>query len=364
MDDRKRVIADLELKKKESRRSLEATYEDFGTALFDRFSGRETVLGENAEEYQRLQREITDSEGLIRLTEAETQRLKKLEEEILAKEREHAAFSKELLNAYIDLGRDAVEDDAYAAALGSFRQQIGLLLPKLEDAKAKLDELEERAGPGIFNWIGKSAQGAVYRTLMVKYEGSLKKLYAGAGEKLAGPEYESLVAGYGLEESARAARGMKETAFAQVQELDRLREERRRLGTAFGAEGGPVRRIQNLEKHIAYIRSELKLVYRRLGEDAADESQGARFAAALVPEDRQVLDIARRSKEIIAEYDRKIEKLKTAIAIDEERAEIEKIQRAIADQQQKISAAEGRIGELKTQIGEAEARIEELSRLL
>jgi chromosome segregation ATPase len=199
---------------------------------------------------------------------------------------------------------------------------------------------------------------------MVKYEGSLKKLYTAAGEKLAGIEYESLVAGHELEESARAARGMKETAFTQVQELDRLREERRRLGTAFGAEGGPVRRIQNLEKHIAYIRSEIKLVYRRLGEEAADEFQGARFAAALAPEDQRILEITRRGKETIAEYDRKIEKLKTAIAIDEERAEIEKIRRAIADQEQKISMAESRIGEMKTQIGEAEARIEELSKLL
>jgi chromosome segregation ATPase len=364
MDDRKRAIADLEFKKKESLRSLEATYEDFGTTLFNRVSGQEALLGENAEEYLRLQKEIADSEGLIQLTEADTRRLKELEQEILAKEGEHTAFSGELLNVCADLGRDAVGDDAFSTPLGGLHQQISQLIPKLEDAKSKLDELEDRAGSGIFGWIGKSAQGAVYRTLMVKHQGSLRKLYIAAGERLAGPENESLITGHDLEGAVRTFRDMRESSLAQGRELERLREERRRLGTVFGAEGGPVRRIQNLEKHIAYIRSELKLVYCRLGEQAADESQGPRFAAVLAPEDQRVLEIAREGKETIAGYDREIEKLKTAIAIDEEKAEIEKMKRAIEEQRQKIATAEGRIEELRARIDDAESRIGELSKLL
>jgi hypothetical protein len=367
MDDRKRAIADLELKKKESLRSVEAMYEDFGTTLFNRAGGQEALLaplGEHAEEYLRLQKEIVDSEGLIQLTEADTRRFKDLEREILVKEGELTAFSGEVLNACADLGRDAVGDEAFSSLLGGLWQQIDQLTPKLEDAKGRLEELEDRAGAGLFGWIGKSAQGAVYRTLMVKHQGSLKKLYTAAGERLSDPENESLAAGHDLEGAVRALRDMRESARAQGQELDRLREERRRLGTVFGAEGGPVRRIQNLEKHIAYIHSELKLVYRRLGEQAVAESQGPRFAALLAPEDQRVLEMVGESKTTIAGYDREIEKLKTAIAVDEEKAEIEKMKRAIEDQRQKISAAEGRIGELQTRIADAESRVEELSKLL
>jgi chromosome segregation ATPase len=364
MDDRKRAIADLESKKKETLRSLEAMYEDFGAALFNRAGGQEARLGESAEEYLRLQKEIADSQGLIQLTEADTRRFKELEQEILGKEREHTALLEEIQNACTDVGRDAAGDEAFVTPLGELQLQIDQVIPKLEDARNKLDELEGRGGAGVFGWIGKSAQGAVYRTLAVKHQGSLKKLYTSAGERLAGPENESFIAGSAIEDAVRAVRDMKKQALAQGQELERLREERRRLGTVFGAEGGPVRRVQNLEKHIAHIRLELKLVYRRAGGEALSESRDSRFAGVLGPEDQRVVEMAGQNKAAIAGYDREIEKLKTAIAIDGEKAGIEKMKRSIEEQRQKIGAAEGRIGDLETQIREAEARIEELSKLV
>ncbi|MDR0400767.1 MAG: hypothetical protein LBH51_07460 [Treponema sp.] len=364
MDDRKRTIADLESRKKESLRSLEAMYEDFGATLFNRHSGQEALLGESAEEYLRLQKEIADSEGLIQLTEADTRRLKDLEQEILTKERAHTALSEEIFKACADVGRDAAGDNAFSTLLGGLYLQISQTIPKLEDARSKLDEIEGRGKGGVFGWIGKSAQGAVYRTMTVKHQGSLAKLYTAAGERLVSPENEALVAGHAIEDAVRAVRDMKEQALAQGQELDQLREERRRLGGVLGAEGGPVRRVQNLEKHMAYVRSELKLVYRRLGEQATDESQGSRFAGVLMPEDQRILELAGQYKETIAGYEREIEKLRTAIAIDGEKAEIEKMKRTIEDQRRKIGAAEERIGGLEAQIRSAEARIEELSKLL
>jgi chromosome segregation ATPase len=364
MDERKRTIGELELKKKESLRSLEAMCEDFGETLFSRVPSQENLLGDSADEYLKLQKEIIDSEGLIRLTEADTQRLRELEEEIHAKERQGSALAGDIAEACAELGRDVVGEDTFSSLLGVYRQQINVLVPKLEDAKSKLDELEERAGSGIFGWIGKNAQGAVYRTLVAKHQGTLKKLYAAAGEKLVHPANDSLILGHELEDGIRAVRDMKDSREALNREIDGLKEERRRLGNTFGADGGPMRRIQNLERHIAQIRLDLKLVYRRVGECAVDETQGERFSAVLRPEDQRVLEMVGRSRASIAEYDREIEKLKTSIAIDEEKTEIEKMARAITEQRQRIVAAEERIGDLNSQINDAEAHIEELSKLL
>jgi flagellar biosynthesis chaperone FliJ len=380
MDERKRAISELELKKKESLRSLGAAYEDFGETLFGRVSGGEDILGADSGEYLRLRKEIADSEDLVKLAEADTRRLKELEGEILARDREYGALASEIQGAAADLGRAAVEEEAFAAVLGMYRQQIDQILPKLQDARAKLNELDEKGGAGFFGWIGKNTQQAVYKTLVVKHQGSLRKIYAAAGDRLCAVENELLIIGHSLEDAVRAVRDMKEKAAAQARELERQREERRQLGSVFGAEGGPARRIQNLERHIAQIQGELRLVYRRVGElvaagsragsraEGGAESQPGnregRFGGVLRPEDDRVLEIVERGKELVAGYGREIEKLKTSIAIDDEKAAIEKMERAVVEQKRRITAAEDRIGELNRQIGEARAHIEELSALL
>ncbi|GHV87635.1 hypothetical protein AGMMS50255_9310 [Spirochaetia bacterium] len=85
MDERKKTIVGLEAKKQESQRSLALILEDFGEALFSRIRGREELSG-NGEEYLALQKELTDSESFIKLIEADTLRLKELEDEIRAGE--------------------------------------------------------------------------------------------------------------------------------------------------------------------------------------------------------------------------------------------------------------------------------------
>ena len=155
---------------------------------------------------------------------------------------------------------------------------------------------------------------------------------------------------------------MKADAAARNRELAGLREEQRRLTTGAGPEGGPARRIQNLERRIVLIRSKLRAVYGRLGAEVVNGAE--RFDRLLRPEDQRVVETGRRSGETIAGYERSIEKLKTSIAIDEKKAEIERMKRAIEEQERRITGAEERIRTIKAQIEENEARIEELSKLL
>ncbi|MDR2136485.1 MAG: hypothetical protein LBO76_07705 [Treponema sp.] len=362
MDERKRAINDLELKKKEASHSLDLLYADFGETLFGRLPGQEALLGGIAEEYLKLQGEIADSQRFIQLAEADIRRIGELEAEIRVKERENVVFLAEIPKASADVGRDALGEEQFSVLLGAYRQQADRLVPKLEDARNRLGEVDDRAGSGFFDWIGKNTQGAVYRTLAARHQESLKRLYAAAGDKLAAPESESLVSGHELEDAVRALRDMKEAAAARSRELAGLREECRRLKGGFNPEGGPRRRIQHLEKRIALIRSELKTVYRRLGEQAV--SGGEPFDRIFQPEDQRVVETARQGLETIAGYDRDIEKLKTSIAIDEKKAEIERMKRAVAEQERRIADAEERIKDIKTQIEETEARVEELSKLL
>ncbi|MDR2176777.1 MAG: hypothetical protein LBP20_01900 [Treponema sp.] len=362
MDERKQTINDLELKKKEARRSLDLLYTDFGETLFGRFPGQETLLGELSEEYLKFQAELADSQSLIQLAEADIRRIGELETEIRAKERENAVFSAEIPNACADVGRDALGEEQFAVLLDVYRQQADRLVPRLEDARDKLEEADGRAGSGFFGWIGKNTQGAVYRTLAARHQSSLRKLYAAAGEKLAAPENDSLVSGHELEDAVHALRNMKEAAAARSRKLAELREECRRLKGGFETEGGPHRRIQRLEKRAALVRAELKTVCRRLGEQAA--AGGERFDRLLQPEDDRVIETVRRSGEVIAGYDRSIGKLKASIAVDEKKAEIERLKRAVAEQERRAADAEERIKNIKAQIEEAEARVEELSKLL
>jgi uncharacterized membrane-anchored protein YhcB (DUF1043 family) len=362
MDERKRTINELELKKKELERSQGLLHEDFGAALFNRFAGRETLLGDIAEEYLALQKNIADSQDLIQLTEAEVKRLNELSAEIHAKERDDAVLRAEIPAAAADVGRDAVGEERFSALLGTYRDRVGEISPKLEEIKGKLDELDGNAGPGFFKWVDKNTRGAMYRTLAAKHQGSLEKIYIAAGEKLAAPENEPLVSGHEMEDAVRVLRDLKEGAAARARELEDLRAEHRRLGSAFGAEGGPFKRIQNLEKRIADIRQEMKILYCRLGEEVLGGAE--KFGQILEPEDQRVIDMSGRNRETIAEYDRSIEKLKTSIAIDEKKAEIEKMKRALSEQERRITEAEERIGTIKAQIVETEARIEELSKLL
>ncbi|MDR0669387.1 MAG: hypothetical protein LBF95_04825 [Treponema sp.] len=362
MDERKRTISELEFKRKEARRSLELLYEDFGEALFGRYPGQEDLLGETAEDYLRLQKELADSQSLIRLAEADIRRLNELGEEIRAKERENALISAEIPNIRADVGRDALGEERFSVLLEAYRQQIERLIPKLEEAKGKVEELDDQAGSGFFGWLGKNTQGAVYRTLAARYQGNLKKLYAAAGEKLAAPEHESLAAGHEMEDAIRILRDTQADAAARNRELAGLREEQRRLKAGAGPDGGPFKRIQALERHIALIRSNIRAVYGRLGAEAVSGAE--RFDRLLQPEDQRIVETGRRSGEAIAGYERSIEKLKTSIAIDEKKAEIEKMKRAVEEQERRIAGAEERITNLKAQIEETEARIEELSKLL
>ncbi|GHU87297.1 hypothetical protein FACS189476_02520 [Spirochaetia bacterium] len=368
MDERKKIIADLEAKKQETQRSITLILEDFGEALFGRIQGREE-LSDNGEEYLALQKEIADSREFIKLIEADTLRLKELEDEVRAKEQENAALVRDMGEACVRLGSLSLKKSEFDALTDSHKRQINALISKIGEQEEKLAALEEKNGANVFAAIGRNAQGVVLRTLLAKNQQSLEKCYRTLGEKLIQADGEYPASDREITDAIREAAGLKENAAAATAELAALRGERRKISDAFGTEGGPVKRIQGLEKHIAHIRGDLKLIYRQFGEAASFQAEapetelGKRFASILTDDDKPVLEKIELLRSTVADYDTQIEKLKAAIAIDDEKALIEKMKKNIEDHRDKIKTAESAMAELEDRIAGSEKHIKELESL-
>ncbi|MDR0876972.1 MAG: hypothetical protein LBN21_02880, partial [Treponema sp.] len=153
-------------------------------------------------------------------------------------------------------------------------------------------------------------------------------------------------------------------------ELASLREERGVISSDFSVHGGPVKYIQELNKRIGKAREEQKLIARRFGETAADftaakskqAAQKKLFARIITNDDTLTLEKIKIVRKTIRDYDTEIKKLTAAIAIDEEKAAIEKLRKSIEDQKKRIAAAEAAIAEAEDRIAKAETHITELEK--
>jgi predicted nucleic acid-binding Zn-ribbon protein len=379
MDDRKKQIEELEQSRRENQAALDSLLERLGENLLSR-AGESGV--ENTEEYRRLKKEIADSEDSIKTVEEQIRRFRELEERISAKEQEDSAHSKELAGIYSRLGKTLFEEnsDVYAVFTGPFREQAEALVVKARSLEDRLAELEQKEGSNVFTWIGKSAQGLVLRSFLTKTQENLEQLYRSAGERYSRDDARLETPAEGpaaflldeLEQARNRAKSLSE-------DLVKLREEKRRISENFGAEGSPVKQIQTLKNNIAHVRDNLRILYRRFGAEASsiigpapegvDLSEQARerkgFINALIDDDdRNILNEAARINSAIRDNERTIEKLRASLAIDEEKAKIEKCRRLIEDKRKRIAEAEKDIADFEESIKDSEKYIEELQKIL
>jgi hypothetical protein len=371
MDERKKAIAGLEARKKEALGSLDLILENFGETLLTRVYGQGDPPVEHAaraspeaQEYLKLKKDIADSEQLIRVTESNTLRLKEMETSIHGKEEECAVLSRDAGEARTELGRRMHGDSAFAVITGSCQDRLDSLVDKIRITELKLDQVKGQEGSGVFSWMGKNIRTAALRMALNRDQANLEKNYESLGARLLRSENTALVSGHEIAGLAEEAGDLERKAGTLKKELARLRSERGKLSGSFAAEGGAVRRIQGLERHIAHIKGELKTVYRCFGEKVADPAGAAGFSYLLNHDDDPTLEKLELARKNIGEYDREIEKLKTAIAIDDEKAGIEKMRKSIQDHQDRIRAGGEAIADLEGRIAGAEKHITELERLL
>jgi len=364
MDERKSIIRELDEKKRADTEARDRLLGGLGETLIKKMEEGGSFpesAGAILAEYRGLRNEIAVSNDTIKSLEAEGLRFKELEENISAKEGETSRLSKEFAEACTQLGKALL-----GAGLGdfaaSYRQQEDVLLTKIEEQEQKSRELEEREG-GVLAWLGKNAQIAVSKALILKNRSALQKVYRSAGEHYFAAKPPGTLEGEAAEAAANAE-GIKGRMDSLSDDLSILKGERKKLTDAFGAEGSPPRRIAALQKRIAFVKDEFPGLYLRLGSLAAKPEGKEALVSVLDGEDRAVLERAAFYQGTIEERELKIKKVKASISIDNEKAEIEKIKKAIANQQHKIAAANGEIAVLEKQIDEAEQNIEGLKIIL
>jgi chromosome segregation ATPase len=368
MDERKKTIGELEKKIQEEGNSLEALLERFGETLVGRMEGDSPPSGEappgleNLEEYRRLRKEIADSEDSIETIGEQILRIKNLEEDIESREHQDAAQAKELAALYGRVGKLLLEDPAYGEFSAPWREQADTLVPKIQSLESRIAELEQKEGNNVFTWIGKSAQGVVLRSFLLKAEENLERVCRLAGEQFCSLDNSSHPPVLGtIGELTGQIEEFQGQTRARSEELAELRLERRRIGDSFGPGGSPEKQIQNLKKAISSYRDEIKALYRHTGAKA---SGGTSAESGKDEEDQEILEGIKNLKKSIRDNEGEIEKLKASLAIDEEKKQIEKLKNSIGDQKKKINQAEQEIMDFETRIADAEKNIAELEKLL
>jgi len=413
MDLRKKQIEELEKKKRENSSLLDVLLVRLGEAVLGRLPDSDpsatdetSLVGEGSvfdeiKIFRRLQNDIANSQVSSQAAEEQIHRFKELEAKIEAGEREENACLKNISASYGKLGKSllnfsqsyngtAYEENENIPSSGDgetsdygyirdfcspYQDQSAALLSKVVSLEERLSELEHRDGGNVFTWIGKSTQSLVLRSFLTKAKENLEQLYRTVGDRFSrrSPADELPPVSAGIRELCDGIDRKRSESLSVSQDLAKLKEEKHGISGSFSADGGPHKHIQALKNHIAGFRDELRALYRRTGAEAISRDKTGDEKPAeyrqfikslLMPEDNEISDKAARISGIIREDDASIEKLKASLAIDDEKARIEKFRRMIHDKKDKIAQAEKSIAEFEKNIGESEETIEKLQNLL
>jgi len=369
MDERKKNIAEMTEKNRSDSEARNRLLEGLGENLLRKIGEEEPFTGNSGNtlggvltEYRRLQKDNAESVEIIRSLEEDAGKLKEVEQKIGDVEGKKAGLENDFSEACALLGKALLGTPDFNDLTEPAIRQEETLFAKIDDLESKLKELEEKGG-GVFARLKKNAQIAVSKTILAKNKSALQRLYRMEGEKFLDAKHEQIPEGDLALNAARAGE-LKGQLSGLNAELAEFKESRRMILERFGADGSPTRRIQGIEKRISQIKGECAACSLRFGLLAAESGGKEAVAAFLSEEDALVLQRAEIFRTQIAERDLNIKKVETAINIDEEKSEIEKMQKAILNQQQKIAEAKKKIAELEKQIAETELNIEELKALL
>jgi chromosome segregation ATPase len=347
--------------------------ESLGKTLLERLhrDGESTRWG-NFTEYRRLLSEIADSEAYIRRIEADVQRLKDVDVAIGGNEKLLTERSKELVERHITLGGQILAEPDMNGYSQPYQIQLEAILSKIQELETKLGGLEDKEGEksGIFSRIGKNVQGLALRSTLGKHQEQIRKLCEATAEKFTLADNPT-----GNEELSAFAAEVEELRCqrsALADELTALKVEHGTINETFSKEGNPSKHIQSLEKYIAQTNDEIHTLHSKAGKETADGASidGASIDAidaletSLSDDETALLDKITLAREIARDTETRIAGLNAAIAIDEEKEEIDRHRKAIEEQRRRIATAEAAIADIETRIVEAEQRIAELSKLL
>ena len=368
MDDRKKRIDDLQRNNQESRASLDTLLENFGENLYSRTKDMSLDF-DDISQYKAHLQDIAESNVSIGKIEEKNRRFRELEEAIEERELEEKERAKEMAGIYCRLGKALLENPAYEDYTSLFREQADALTAKLESLQTRIGELDNREGGNVFSWIGKSAQGLVLKSFLSKAQENQEQLYHDIGERYSGREAVSQDDDIAyIRGEIDALRGVSRTA---QDEISVLKDEKRMISAGFGIDGNPQKQIQSVRDHIEQVKEALGALYRNFGAQASgimdEEIKPERkyFIDTIVTaEDGEIIGRAVRLNQSLIDNEKAIGKLKASLAIDEEKAKIEKYKRSIEEKKNRITDLEKSIDDLEDNVSDCENIIQELQKQL
>jgi DNA repair exonuclease SbcCD ATPase subunit len=368
MDERKKRIDDLIKNSQESRFSLDSLLENFGENLYSRTKDMNLDF-EDIAQYNDYLKDIAEANVSIGKIEEKNRRFKELEDAIAAGEHEEKERAKEMAVIYRRLGKALLDNKAYEDFTSLFREQANALHSKLESLETRIGELDNKEGGNVFSWIGNSAKGLVLKSFLSKAQESQEQLYHNIGERFSAREAsydEGEVSS--IREEIEKLRGVSKTA---MDALLVLKDEKRVISAGFDIDGNPQKQIQSIKNHINHIKEELRLLYKNFGAQASgimDEeikSERKYFIDTIVTaEDGEVIGRAVRLNQAIIENEKAIGKLRASLAIDEEKAKIERYIKSIEEKKTKIVDLENGISDLEESVRDSEKYIQDLEKQL
>ena len=384
MEDRKKLIRDLEAKKAETQGILDELLENLGESLLIRFENDEIKPGlppppaegdhpaALREEKAVLVREIANSRTSIKAIERNLSRLGDLETIISQKERLLSEKNKEANNLNAELGNLILDDYHFDDFCAPYKNQLHDILFRIDFQKKKLEEIESQEG-GFFSQIANGVKKMLSKSLIAKDQNALEKLYRNVGEQFFSLRERRL--NDSQESSANAVDIQADGIIAELikngdelrvfqktvrDEIAGFKSERRDTADSLDKGGDPVRRISDLEKYISRIEDDIGKIYRRFGICIRGAEQKNVFAGFFNDGDKILDEKIDALEALILDTDKRIAKTKIAIAIDNEKSEIAKLKDSIESKRRMIADANNDISNMENKINSAEKNIEEL----
>jgi len=367
MDDRRKRIDDLIRNSQESRASLDALLESFGETLYVRTKEMQTGF-EDLNQYNTYLQDISDYNTAIGRIEEKNRRFRELEDAIETKEQQEKERSKEMAAINRRLGKALLENSDYNDYTSLFREQADTLTSKLESLQTRIGELENKDGGNVFSWIGKSAQGLVLKTFLSRTQESQEQLYHNVGDRF--NDRESVYKDDEVAVIRAEADSLRSISRTAMDEISSLKDEKRIITASFGIDGNPQKQIQSIKNHINQVKEVLGGLYKKFGAQTAgiDEDitpERKYFIDTIVTaEDGEIIARAIKLNQSMIDNEKAIAKLRASLAIDDEKAKIEKFKKSIEDKKNKITALQDSINDLEESVRDCEKYIQELEKQL
>jgi len=368
MDDRKKRIDDLIKNSQESRASLDTLLENFGESLYKR-TGEERAEFDDIKQYSVYLQDIAESNAAIAKIEEKNRRYKELEEAINEREIKEKERAKEMSAIYRRLGKALLDNPDYGDFTSLFKEQADALSNKLGSLETRIGELDNKEGGNVFSWIGKSAQGLVLKSFLSKAQESQEQLYQNIGERYS--TREAIASGDEVASIRQEIDAIRSVSKIVQDEIASLKDEKRIISASFGIEGNPQKQIQNIKNHISHVNESLAALFRTFGAQASgimdeeiDPNRKYFIDTIVTAEDGEIIGRAVRLNQSLADNEVAIGKLRAALAIDEEKAKIDKYKKSIEDKKDKIVELERNIKDLEESVRDSEGYIQELQKQL